>query len=76
MENYYDNNMPVPGIEAEGEAHSPEFISFDAALLNGIELFSSGNPEQDTRVKAYLELLTGSSYQKIAERIKHWFGED
>lgn len=81
MENYYDADGSVPGIEAEGEAHYPEFVPFDDALLHGIELFSTGNREQDERAKAYKELLvgnspTGEAYRRIAGRIKGWFGEE
>lgn len=76
VDNFYDNSSPMPGIEAEGVVHSPEFISFNYSLLNGIKLFSSGSQEQDDIVQAYKEILTGSSYRKIADRIKEWFGED
>lgn len=76
IENYYNTGEAVPGLEAEGVAHAPEFVSFDDALLQGIELFSSGSEDQDERVHAYKELLTGNSYMKIAERIKSWFGEE
>lgn len=76
IENYYDENEQIPGIDAEGVPHSPEFISFDDALLYGFELFSSGDVEQNHRVSAYRELLTGSNYQQITDRIKSWFGDE
>ena len=81
MEYYYDSSRPLPGIGADGVAHSPEFVSFDDALLHGVKLFSSGNAEQDEVAKAYKELIAGTyptaaSYKRIAGRIKGWFGEE
>lgn len=76
LENYYDAEAEIPGIEAEGEIHYPEFVSFDDELLQGIELFSDGSQEKNQRVNAYRTILTGESYKKIADRIKGWFGED
>lgn len=76
MENYYDTDSEIPGIEAEGEIHFPEFISFNYVLLQGIELFSDGSPERSQRVNAFKKILTGESYQKITTRIKEWFGDD
>lgn len=75
VENYYDAENGIPGIEAEGENHFPELIPFQDELLQGIELFSDGSPEKNQRVNAYKTILTGESYQKIAGRIKNWFGE-
>lgn len=75
IENYYDTDIEIPGIEAEGEIHFPEFISFDSALLQGIELFSDGSQEKNQRVNAYKNILTGESYKKIMDRINGWFGE-
>lgn len=75
IENYYDADIEMPGIEAEGEIHFPEFISFDSALLQGIELFSDGSQEKNQRVSAYKNILTGESYKKIMDRINSWFGE-
>ena len=76
VENYYSESGQIPGIDAEGVPHSPEFVSFDDALLHGVQLFSSGTLEENNRVSAYKELLTGSSYNKIANQIKSWFGEE
>lgn len=75
IENYYDTEAEIPGIEAEGESHFPEFVSFDHALLQGIELFSDGSQEKNQRVNAYKNILTGESYSKITDRINGWFGE-
>lgn len=75
IENYYDTDIEIPGIEAEGEIHFPEFISFDNALLQGIELFSDGSLEKNQRVSAYKNILTGECYKKIVDRINSWFGE-
>ncbi len=76
LENYYDVDRELPGIEAEGEIHSLELISFNDELLHGIELFSDGSQEANQRVDAYKSILMGKPYQKITERIKGWFGED
>lgn len=76
MENYYDADNGIPGIEAEGEVHYPELISFDDQLLHGIELFSDGSPEKNQRVGGYKSILTGECYKKTARRIQSWFGED
>ena len=76
IENFYDNNSPVPGLDSEGTVHSPEFVPFDSELLKGVELFSDGSSEQDDRVKAYKALLSSNCYEKMADRIKRWFGED
>ncbi|MDE7478146.1 MAG: hypothetical protein K2M91_09385, partial [Lachnospiraceae bacterium] len=62
-------------IEAEGEVHFPELISFNDELLQGIELFSDGSQERNQRVNAYKNILTGESYKKITDRMKSWFGE-
>lgn len=75
LENYYEEGDDVPGIEAEGEIHFPEFVSFNDELLQGIELFSDGSQQKNQRVNAYKNILTGESYKKIADRIKRWFGE-
>ena len=76
IENFYDNNLPVPGLDSEGTVHSPEFVPFDSELLKGVELFSDGSSEQDNRVKAYKVLLSGNCYEKMTNRIKKWFGEE
>ena len=76
MENYYNTDSGIPGIEAEGESHFPEFISFDHVLLQGVELFSDGSQERNLRVNAYKNILTGECYKKIAARIKGWFGDE
>ena len=76
IENFYDNNSPVPGLDADEAIHSPEFVPFDSELLKGVELFSDGSLEQDDRVKAYKTLLSGNCYEQMANRIKRWFGED
>lgn len=76
VENYYDTEGEIPGIEAEGETHFPEFLSFNDELLQGVELYSDGSQEKNQRVNAYKTILTGESYKKIADRIKNWFGED
>lgn len=76
VENYYEAGSVIPGLDAKGEAHSPEFIPFDDNLLQGFELYSNGNQEQNERVKAYRACLTNDGYRKITERIKGWFGED
>lgn len=75
VENYYDAESGIPGIEAEGEIHFPEFISFNDELLQGIELYSDGSQERNQRVNAYKNILTGEDYKKITERMKSWFGE-
>lgn len=75
VDNYYDKEDAMPGIDAEEVEHKPEYIPFDAELLQGVELFSSGKSESDGVVKAYRELLTGKVYQAVAQRIKSWFGE-
>lgn len=76
VENYYDAENGIPGVEAEGEIHFPEFLSFNDELLQGVELYSDGSQEKNQRVNAYKTILTGESYKKIADRIKSWFGED
>ncbi len=76
IENYYDTDSNIPGIDAKGEIHSPEFISFKDELLQGIELFSDGSQEKNQRVDAYKNILTEESYRKIAGRIDGWFGKD
>lgn len=76
VENYYDTEGEIPGIEAEGETHFPEFLSFNDELLQGVELYSDGSQEKNQRVNAYKTILTGENYKKIADRIKNWFGED
>lgn len=75
VENYYDAESGIPGIEAEGEIHFPEFISFNDELLQGIELYSDGSQERNQRVNAYKNILTGEDYKKITERMKSWSGE-
>ena len=75
-ENYYDAESEIPGVEAEGEIHFPELLSFNDELLQGVELYSDGSQEKNQRVNAYKTILTGESYKKIANRIKSWFGED
>lgn len=75
VDNYYDKEDAMPGIDADEVEHKPEYIPFDAELLQGFELFSSGKSESDGVVKAYRELLTGKVYQAIVQRIKSWFGE-
>ncbi|MDE6888666.1 MAG: AAA family ATPase [Eubacterium sp.] len=76
IENYYDTDSEIPGIEAEGEIHFPELISFNDELLHGVELFSDGSQEKNQRVNAYKNILTGESYKKITDRIKSWFGDE
>lgn len=75
VENYYDTDSGIPGIEAKGEIHYPELISFNDELLQGIELYSDGGQERNQRVNAYKNILTGEDYKKITERMKSWFGE-
>ena len=76
IENYYDTDSEIPGIEAEGEIHFPELIPFNDELLHGVELFSDGSQEKNQRVNAYKNILTGESYKKITDRIKSWFGDE
>ena len=75
-ENFDDAESEIPGVEAEGEIHFPELLSFNDELLQGVELYSDGSQEKNQRVNAYKTILTGESYKKIANRIKSWFGED
>ena len=76
VENYYDDESGIPGVEAEGEIHFPEFLSFNDELLMGVELYSDGSQEKNQRVNAFKTILTGEGYKKITDRIKKWFGED
>ncbi len=76
VENYYDAESEIPGVEAKGELHFPELLSFNDELLQGVELYSDGSQEKNQRVNAYKTILTGESYKRIADRIKNWFGED
>lgn len=75
MDYYYDADTEIPGIEAEGEYHFPEFISFNDELLQGFELFSDGSQEKNQKVRAYKNILMGEVYKKITDRINGWFGE-
>ncbi len=76
LENYYNINHELPGIDAEGELHYPELISYTESLMQGIELYSDGSQEQNQRVNTYKTILTGESYRKITARIQGWFGEN
>lgn len=74
VENYYDADVGIPGIEAVGEAHYPEMVPFNDELLQGIELYSDGSQEGNRKVEAYKESLTGETYGRIANRMESWFG--
>lgn len=76
IENYYNTDHELPGLEAEGEVHFPELIPYMESLMQGIALYSDGSQEQNQRVDAYKAVLTGESYRKITARIKSWFGEE
>lgn len=75
VENYYNEEQAIPGIEADGVEHQPQYIPYDSELMQGFELFSDGDKESEIRVQAYRELLTGKAYKDITERIQSWFGE-
>lgn len=75
MENYYNEGQAMPGIEAKGVEHQPEYIPYDSELMQGFELFSDEYNDSESRVQAYRELLTGSVYKDITKRIQSWFGE-
>lgn len=75
MENYYNEDQVMPGIDAEGVEHQPEYIPYDSELMRGFELFSDGYNDSEIRVQAYRDLLTGSAYKDITKRIQSWFGE-
>lgn len=75
MENYYNEDQVMPGIDAEGVEHQPEYIPYDSELMQGFELFSDGYNDSEIRVQAYRDLLTGSAYKDITKRIQSWFGE-
>ncbi len=74
LENYYMEDEFVPGPDAQGVAHAPEYIPFNEELQQGIVLYSTGSAEQDAIVKAFKGCLTNKVYQSIAERIMNWFG--
>ncbi|MDO4298804.1 MAG: AAA family ATPase [Lachnospiraceae bacterium] len=76
VENYYDSESGIPGIEAEGEIHSPEFVPFNDELLHEVILYSDGSQGQNQRVSAFKTILISDCYKKIADRIKGWFGEE
>lgn len=75
-DNYYDEGNPEPGIDAVDVPHAAEFIPFNSELQRGVELISDGSQEQNDRVAAYREQLTGEAYRTITRRIKSWFGEE
>lgn len=72
---YYGADEPQPGIEAQDEAHSPIFVSYQPALSAGFELFTEGSVERDEHVEQLKSLLMGKEYQQICNRILQWFHE-
>lgn len=74
-ETYYRDDVYQPGIEAEGEAHSPIFIPYQPALSTGVQLYSEGALQQNEKLEQIKALLMGKEYQHITNRILQWFSE-
>ena len=74
-ETYYSDDDYQPGIEAEGEAHSPIFIPYQAVLSTGVQLYSEGSLQKNEDLEQIKALLMGKEYQQIADRVMLWFGE-
>lgn len=74
-ENYYAEEQPIPGIDAEGVAHSPVFLPYDASLRQEIVLYSTEGAQGDERVRAFAERLRGEAYKSVVDRMEAWFGE-
>jgi MinD-like ATPase involved in chromosome partitioning or flagellar assembly len=72
---YYYEVDNQPGIEAQGEAHSPLFIPYQVALSGGFSLYSTGTNQENEQLEQMRSILTGKEYQQIAERILEWFNE-
>jgi hypothetical protein len=72
---YYYEVDNQPGIEAQGEPHSPLFVPYQVALSGGFSLYSTGTKQENEQLDQMRSVLTGKAYQQIAERILEWFNE-
>lgn len=75
VENYYNEDEPMPGKDAANEPHSPVFLPYDEALRREIILYSTGKTEENERVKAFAKRLHEEAYKNVTARIEAWFGE-
>ncbi len=66
----------VPGIDADGEAHSPIYVSYQPQLNDEVRLYSDGSAEQNEMFQTMKNILSGPDYQAIVSRICGWFGDD
>lgn len=70
---YYSESEP--SVEAEGEAHTPIYISYQPHLNDGVCLYSDGSTLQNESLDTAKNILCGTDYQAIVERIYTWFGD-
>lgn len=70
---YYSESEP--SIDAEDEAHTPIYISYQPDLNDGVCLYSDGSTLQNESLDTAKNILCGTDYQAIVERIRTWFGD-
>lgn len=72
---YYDGEFQ-PGLEADGEVHSPIFVPFYPVLSKNIALYSDGSEVANEAVQQIKSIMQQENYQEITNRIESWFGSD
>lgn len=65
-----------PSLDADGEAHSPVYVSYEPQLNEEVRLYSDGSAGQNEMFQTVKNILSGPDYQAIVERICGWFGDD
>jgi len=75
-DNYYSEDDPIPGIDAENESHTPIYISYVPGLNEGIRLYSDGSEMQEKALEQIRNVLCNEEYRLIEMRIRQWFGDD
>lgn len=75
-EHYYVEGDPAPGIDAEGEAHTPVYIPYSPMLSDEIQLYSDGSEAQNRAVEQMKHILCTTEYCMIEKRIRQWFGDE
>ena len=73
-ESYYSEDN-VPGIDAQGEAHTPIYIPYAPGLSEEVRLYSDGSQAQDHAVAQAKSILCAAEYEEIETRIRQWFGD-
>jgi cellulose biosynthesis protein BcsQ len=76
-ENYYGEEETVPNSTNEDEPFFPVVIPYENSLRGDIALFSrDSTPEEKSRLRDLVQMMTSRPYQKIASKLCDLFGRN